>query len=50
MMSLLTISSSVYPKLSLDAAFIAALISSAVTFLPRMVVSSVREPVSVGTR
>ena len=32
------------------AAFIAALISSAVTFLPRTLTSSVKEPVMVGTR
>ena len=42
--------SSVYPYDSVEAAFIAALISSAVTGFSNTVTNSVNEPVGTGTR
>ena len=44
-----TIGSSVYPNDSLDASFIALLISSTVTVFSKTVTNSVNEPVATGT-
>ena len=50
MMSLDTNCSSVYPNDSVEAAFIAALISSTVTFPSTTATKIVVDPVGVGTR